>query len=654
VSRSSRGALWIALVGTLAACGDSCCTDPLSSTAKTECAPADAACETGEAFRFGQCVDAACEEDADCCPGARCRSDIGLCFPVLLDAEYACDSSADCRDPAQRCLETVIGGRDPLPTCVYETCDGDADCGFGRTCFRDRCVETAPCGGSCPDGTACDVLSSKCVAVPEKADGCDAPCGGLRVIADPDTMTGEACCEVTCACNGLPPLVPTRFGRYSRVTTTPREVLVSAYDAQFGDLVVARHDLDGAFVRLDYVDGVPAGAPVVADVEGPRGGVAEPGPNVGTHTAIAVDASGRARIAYHDEDNRSLKVAIEGERGFTAHVVDLPGEGAPGQGRVGQFTDVAVGADGTIFVTYLAHDVLLAGVEGRASGVKLARSRTATPTSGVDWDLFVVDAASLVDACGGCGGAEACVLNDGAAACLPVAGGCPDCGAGACVTADSAAKCLPPPLPAEPVELPRGRGLHTSVVLDGDGAVVASYDSVAGDLRVARVGAAGASQAFVVDGDGQGGHRSGDVGRFPALWVKDGELAVVYEDFGRHEVRAWRGPAATPGQGGAYAIVDRGASGAGGQRFVGAGAHLARTAGAPVAVYQDATTLDLKMATEAAGVWTPSTLATDGAHGFYADVATRDGKAYVVNVLVALDARGVERSRLGLTVVPLR
>ena len=55
-----------------------------------------------------------------------------------------------------------------------------------------------------------------------------------------------------------------------------------------------------------------------------------------------------------------------------------------------------VAADGTIFVSYLAHNTTLAGVTGAATGVKLARSRTPYPTSAADWELFVVDASNFM------------------------------------------------------------------------------------------------------------------------------------------------------------------------------------------------------------------------------------------------------------------
>lgn len=606
-----RVPLFIALaLAATVGCGDSCCTDDVvTSTGQPQC-NLDTRCEDGYDFRFGGCVLGGCADDTECCPGTRCRLDLNLCFPILLDSEYACETSSDCQDPAQRCIATTIGERDPINTCVYELCAGDAECGFGRACYEGRCVASAPCGGSCPEGTACDVITGRCASFPAKSRGCDAACGEaqLKVFTDPPSMNGERCCALECECAGLPPIVPTRFGRDSRVVFTSDEVLVSAYDSQYGDLVLARYKADGGFSRLDYVDGVPAGGAVVADPRGARGGIAEPGPNVGTHTSIAADAAGLARIAYHDEDGRSLKVALEQPDGsFTSHFVD----GGDGEARMGQFTDIVVDASGIITVSYFAHNAALAGFPGTSSGIKIARSRTPVPASAGDWDLFVVDARPVVDA---------------------------------------AAAGLPP----ESVDVPRGRGLYTTITLDGPTAVVAYYDAVDGDLRAAVLDGTTLSPPVIVDGDGQGGRRGGDVGRFPTVARVGNNLTLVYEDFGRHEVRAWEGAAAELGTAGTYSLVDRGQDPTrSGKQFVGAGARLARGADSAIVVYQDASQNDLKLATFDGTAWVPGALITEGAHGYYSDVAIGAGKLFIVSVEARLDQHGIEASRLGLTVQPV-
>jgi hypothetical protein len=648
--------LWVALLaGAFGGCGDGCCTDPVNSIAtEPKCVPQAEECEGNEAFRFGACQASGCSSDADCCPGSRCRSDINACFPLLLDAQYECTTSTDCPDPAQRCVETTIGARSPIPTCVFELCAGEGDCGFGRTCFEGRCIEKVPCGGSCPDGTACDVISGQCTSVPD-VPTCAKGCEGLRVLKDPDTMSGEVCCEIACECKDKPPLVPVRWGKYSRVAVTLDEVLVSNYDSEYGDLVVARYKSDGSFVKLDYVDGVPAGGVVIANPDGPRGGTEELGPNVGTHTSIATDTTGNARVAYHDVENGALKVAIETDGGWATHTVDAGQNNAV----VGMFTDVVVAANGTIWVSYLAHGITNApGINGAASALKVAKSRAPNPATSADWDLFVVDARAIVDSCNNsCGANQACVLQGGAGACLPTSDQCAEnCSSTrTCVMSGAGAECLAAPLPPESPEVPRARGLYSSIALDGSDPVVAYYDLVDGDVRAARVSQTGTATVFVVDGDGATvngtAHKTGDVGRFPSVAKVGADLFIAYEDASRHELRVWQGT--TPGGNGSYTTIDTGAQpGRSGKLFVGASTRLAKNTTTPVVVYQDASMNDLKLATPAGSIWAATPLSTDGAHGYYADVAVENGNAYIVSLLAELDGRGIERSRLGLTIQP--
>ena len=621
LARTAHRALAIvALALTVAAGCDSCCNDPVATIGNEAICVLDTQCPEGDAFRYGICDSGGCGSDADCCPGTRCRTDLNVCFPRLLDSDFECETSADCADPAQVCAIVSVGGREPLPTCIYESCSGDSDCGIGsgRACYAGHCVTNTPCGGACPAGSVCEVNTNSCHALPTEgtdangnpkvARSCSQECtNGLLVLANEDAMSGEICCAMQCVCEGLPPVVPTRVGRYSRVAVTPTEVLVSAYDAEFGDLVVVRHDLNGALKRFEYVDGVPAEAPS-SDPNGPRGGVRGLGDNVGTHTGIAVDAAGLARVAYHGVTANSLKVAIEGPAGvWRTHFVD--GAANPGQGQTGTFTDVAVSPAGIIFISYLAHDTTLAGTAGQATGVKLARSRNSAPQSAADWEFFVVDARPF--------------------------------------TIDPTAR-------PESAELPRGRGLHTSIALDGDAAVIGYYDFADGDVRVARFSGA-AAVVSVVDGDGQGGRLSGDVGRYATVGVDGTDLLVAYEDAARHTLRFWKGPKDTPGVGGSYGVADAlREPNRSGSHFIGAGARLSTEGGTPVLVHQDASTLDLRFAKLEGAAFSVSTVLSEGAHGFYADVAVSAGKAYVCSVVAQLDARGKERSQVRLDVQPLQ
>ena len=662
---TARGTLLAAmLLVTLGGCGSSCCSPDIAVAPPGELVCAlETSCPDGQTYRFGKCVVSGCESDADCCPGTRCRLDLNSCYPYLLDSEFNCGTDADCSNAAQRCVPTKIGARDPVNACVYESCTGDADCGTGRSCFESRCLAHAPCNGACAEGQACDVATSKCAAVPAGVDSCKAACAAntMLVFTNPSTMSGETCCSIGCECKGLPPLVPTRVGRYAGVAVAGADVVVSAYDADYGDLALMHYDLEGALSRVEYLDGVPASGAVVADPAGPRGGVGEPGPNVGTHTSIAVDSQGLARIAYHDVDARALKVALQNSDGsFTTYPIDAP---AGPNANVGLFTDTAIGADGRIYVSYLAHNLPGAiDADPRVSSLKLARSKVARPATPAEWELFSVDARTAFDACNGaCAATEACVLAGSGAQCLPTAAPCSArCSSTqTCVKLDDGGgathdECRAAAVPPESTEVPRGRGLYTSLVVDGSDALIASYDSIDGDVRLARVGPSGEATVAVVDGDGVDGHHGGDVGRFPTLGKSGDQIFVVYEDVSRHQLRAWQGTQL--GHGGTFTTIDDGkAAGTAGLRFVGAGARMAMIDGSrPMVVYQDASTLDLKTAVLVGTTWTVATLLADGAHGFYADIAIATGRAYIASVKAELDSSGLERSRIGLSVRPLQ
>lgn len=648
------------LLGVIMACEGSCCEDPvLIAEDAGPVAQCNLQQECGAAnldYRFGECRLSGCEADSDCCPGSRCRLDVNACVPYLLDPEYACDNDGDCDDPATRCQAVTLGEREPVNVCAYERCLGDSDCGIGRSCFQSICVQSTPCDGGCPSGQVCDVITGQCAEVPPESMGCDKDCGesGMLVLTDPDQMSGERCCALECECRVKPPILATRFGRYASVAVTQSEVLVSAYEADYGDLVVAHFTLDGQFSRVEFVDGLPEAGAVVADPTGPRGGVSDVGPDVGTHTSIAVTSEGLARIAYHDVENRSLKVAIQTASGWDIQTLDVP----TGDGTIGLFTDIALDPDsGRIDISYMAQDALGApGLTGPGSGAKLARSSISSPASASDWEIRWVDARPPYDPCSGnCGDAERCVIRNTVPECLEASSACsPACGESSeCVTNGSTPACRATATPPSISDLPKARGLHTQLILNGSETVMVYYDSIDGDVRLSRIDGGGATRTVVVDGDGNDGRRSGDVGRFPTLVRIAGDFLVIYTDFTRHELVTWRGT--SPGMGGSFGVVDNGkVAGEPGKRFVGAGASASLAPnGQPLVVYQDASNLDLKISRFNGSDWAAERVLENGAHGFYSDVFVQEGQAFMVSLMAELDPRGRERSRAAVTVYSL-
>lgn len=629
------------VLGVLSSEGCNCDEELVALDAGPAQCALDTSCESGESYRFGTCQRDFCEADADCCPGTRCRTDFGVCWPHLLDAQFACDTDADCTDPGHRCRSLTIGERAPINVCAYDRCEGDTDCGVGRTCFQSVCVANTPCGGGCAAGEVCDVVSGQCAVVTAGATGCDAQCGEgtMMVLDDPDGMRGETCCATQCRCVQKPPVVPYNYGHYASMVAIGDGVAVSAYDKAFGDLVLVRYDAAGNVTRFQAVDGVPVAAPT-ADPNGPRAGIVEPGPNVGTFTAIGADTSGRVRIAYYDVDEKQLKFALEEADGtFSTHVVEAPTAG----GDVGRFTDLAVDTDGMIAIAYQS--------EGGASGMsalRIARSNTTTPRASSDWTLYTADERPLYDPCAGaCTTGQHCVL-DGAAVCRSEAVCDPACGsAQACVTpeANPVATCLALAAPPSEAGIPKARGLFPSLVFSGGRVSVAYHDAGDGTLRMAFMDAAGTTTVNVLDGAGQGPNPTHKVGGYPSLVSTAAGWFVAYVDESSHTLKAWEG---TPGVPPSYTgTIDPGAraGGVSGRALVGAGAQaLVDDAGRVWLVYQDQTTLDLKIAGRTGDTWSTERAAAAGAVGFYSTVTRVGGTLFMGHLAAELSGSAADVS----------
>ncbi len=162
---------------------DTVCTD-LGCAA--ECA-ADADCAEGTVCRTGLCVapqepdpeptPGVCTRNADCVDvGLECRD--GVCVPGSVPA---CDATRSCAGGAV-CVEGACVA--PEATCQF-----NFECGAGRLCVNQQCVQGCTADAGCPAGQTCDEPSGACVAVPPATGECaaDAACG-----------TGGVCLDSTC------------------------------------------------------------------------------------------------------------------------------------------------------------------------------------------------------------------------------------------------------------------------------------------------------------------------------------------------------------------------------------------------------------------------------------------------------------------------
>jgi hypothetical protein len=384
---------------------------------------------------------------------------------------------------------------------------------------------------------------------------------------DPDT------CEVTpgrCGCVELDPLPLGTVGLYLDAAVAPDDrVLLSGYNSQYGDLMFGVVGQAGpAWV---FVDGVPADGAVTGSVNGPRGGVAVNGPNVGRFTSLAVGSNGHVHIAYRDDANKDLKYAhgAPSADGYTFRVQTVDAEG-----DAGLWADLSLGADGAPGIAYMVAEVEQDGV--KRSKLRWAQAGSDDPASGA-WTLADLDSVDL-----------------------------------------------PAEEPEGVPDLPLGVGHFASVGRLSSGAVVvAYYDRVGTDLRLVRQEGGVWGAPVILDGrDGQGVD-TGDRGRWASLVVgADDQIHVAYEDFDKADLRYLNLSAQVSElvDDGVRVLPNNGVS----IRRVGAGARLLLGPdGLPRVAYQDATEHALLLARkDAQGQWSLLTVAGleepyKGSYGFY-------------------------------------
>ncbi len=308
-------------------CGDHySCTSPKGST-NTCCLFADRACTT----------------EADCCPGQTCPSDRKKCFDKVLN----CATDSDCGDPAMFCV-AYSDHYGMSNRCEFKKCNTDGTCQDGTSCFSGVCIDQLPCSGTCPQGAACVPDNNTCqnYAMPtgRAAAACPVSCmSGFIGTFNDNSNVFDSCNlpAVKCVCAELPSLQSNDLGRFSAITAIGGTGLfVSGYDGQYGDLVVHKFDATGKKLGIDYVDGVPNVAPTYGP-SGARGGVVDPGPDVGRYTDIVAGANGDLYVSYYDVTNGDLKVAVRGSDGkWSNHKVD--GDDSD----TGLYTSIGVGSDG--------------------------------------------------------------------------------------------------------------------------------------------------------------------------------------------------------------------------------------------------------------------------------------------------------------------
>ncbi len=644
----------------------------------------DEGCPGGGRYVLGACAPARCDIDEDgngtpdhpCCPGTVCTGGGACEVPPSRFAECTQDSECGngliCLPPPWDVAGTTV--------CAYPR-PGGSGCPMGSELFNDRCVVSSvpPCSGGCAAGLVCNIdaitpvegepQGGRCETPPAGASSsCSQTCGVAQILVyrDPDNMLFNTCCAVTCECAPLPNLSPGNWGRFSDLVLDANTLLVSAYDGTYGDLVLGVHSrISGRvpdFQYLQYVDGVPVGDPVVANPNGPRGGQATPGPNVGKYTSIALQ-NGDPRIAYYDVDEANLRYAVyNGALALWSTMLVDDGRDTTGTdtGDVGRYTSLVIDANGIAHVSYYGHRREVGG--RRVTGPMYARATRSDPTTYDDWERVPIEVVASCDDTCDVGAGEVCALEGGQPTCFAPRADCASCACDeACVDLAGVARCRPS-LPLSLVEsttvvgFPEGRGLFTSLVLFDGAAHVVYYDRQLGQLRGAVANFAFDAPATSFTALPVACAPADDSGQHVSLAVAPDalSLAVAYQAQNGETLYFKRAGdlvslAQTAGE-----LVDAGIR-TSQVDPVGGSASLAFDAqsGEPYIAYANLDENDLLFAYQRAGQWTQTILLDDGAYGSFAKVVIDQGIAYVSNYLLERDEFNRDLSRLVVHMVDL-
>jgi MYXO-CTERM domain-containing protein len=210
-------------------------------------------------------------------------------------------------------------------------------------------------------------------------------------------------------------LVSYVLGSYtSAATATDGKIWVAGYnegdpsggtsDDFHGDLVVGLLDPTTNVIQWNAVDGVP-NVPPTKNHKGFRGGVTDPGDDVGLYTSMALDGKGNPVVGYFDRTNGSLRISRYDGKAWSSYELDHIDKG-----WAGKFTSL-VNASGKLAIAY---QTMEAGASGWAKAkVKVAMATGDSPATQGDWtlqDVTVDDKTPCIQAV--CSTGQKCLAGD--------------------------------------------------------------------------------------------------------------------------------------------------------------------------------------------------------------------------------------------------
>lgn len=289
------------------------------------------------------------------------------------------------------------------------------------------------------------------------------------------------CIDGVCQC--VDDLVWGKIGQYSSLSVSYSDIMVSAYNARYGDLMFGRinkNDIGSnpVITEWEFVDGVPWDQDPDVPTSEIRNGIRTKGINVGRFTSIGTNADGHPVIAYYDVTHGALKLARHDGTNWSIMVVDDGGdsESADG-GDAGRYTSISMrNGDRAPGIAYMVQNLPSSDASGMVSQVRFAQAITADPSFGSDWNIYILDEVAVDE----------------------------------------------PPEDAPLGDWPAGIGVTTAVARTSDDRpVVVYYDSINGNLKGAEFdnGSGGFLPAVTLDGDDGAGGDTGDVGLYPSVRI---------------------------------------------------------------------------------------------------------------------------------------
>ena len=197
-----------------------------------------------------------------------------------------------------------------------------------------------------------------------------------------------ACMSNACGCGNDTPIGD--IGRFSSMAMRGPTAYVAAYNTTYGDLMIGDISPPGVVTNWTFVDGVPETSSSDNPLSQVRGGITDPGDDVGKYTSLAIDKSGDPIVAYYDATHGALKFASFGAVRWHAHVVDH-GTGLPKAGgdNIGKWASLTFAKDGSPGIAYYAE--VAKGASGmRESQLRFAQAKRPNPQAPSDWFLTTI------------------------------------------------------------------------------------------------------------------------------------------------------------------------------------------------------------------------------------------------------------------------